>query len=377
MIAAAVGFGVVAISPFTIMPLLVGAMITDLDLSVKQAGYVAAAEMAGSGLAALVVSIFVAGLNRRFIAAAGLSLFVICNLAAAVAGSLETLLVARFVTGISSGMVVATISAIFAGTRVPERSFSFLFMGNLLFGMTAFLALPSLVLAHWGLSGTYVVLAILAAAVATILVTSLPNEPSLTEESKDSNRSILGTGAVFGLIGVLVYFIAIGALWSFVEQLGTARNLAQNHVGLVLSATQVAGIFGALLAAWLTTKFGRRRPILAGTLVSLAAMALYLTGSNLSAYALASVLFFFAFIFTAAYLVGVLSAHDRAGRLAALGVTMQTAGLAIGPAIAGETITRGGYPGLIWLASGCLIVSFALMMGATSKSNAPERQPAK
>lgn len=371
MIIAAICFGVVAVSSFTIMPLLVGAMIADLDLSAKQAGYVVAAEMAGNGLAALVVSVFIARLNRRLAAAFAVGLLIIGNLAAAVAGDLGTLLATRFVVGISSGTVMATVSAIFAGTRNPERNFSLFFTGNLLFGVIAFLTLPSLILVPWGLSGAYYLLAAVAAVVVVFLLGYLPKERAVAHGNKDSISSLLSTSAIFGLAGLLVYSVAMGALWPFVEQLGVARNLALNHIGFVLSATQFSGICGALLAAWLATRFGRRRPIAAGTVVLLSAMALYLFGMDLASYALASILFYFAFFFTLAYLMGALAVLDRAGRFAVLGVTMQTAGLALGPAIAGETITRSGYAGLIWLAAACLGLSFIFMMFGTRNSTGP------
>jgi len=340
MIVAAICFGVVAVSSFTIMPLLVGAMITDLDLSVKQAGYVVAAEMAGNGLAALVVSVFIARLNRRLTAAIAVTLLIIGNLASATSGDLGTLLASRFVVGISSGTVVATVSAIFAGSKTPERNFSLFFTGNLLFGMIAFLTLPSLILAPWGLSGAYYLLAAVAAFVVVFFLAYLPRGRVLEHGAKDSLSSYLTTNAILSLAGILVYSMAMGALWPFVEQLGVARELAQNHIGIVLSATQFSGICGALLAAWLATKFGRRRPITAGIVVLLSAMALYLVGTSLLSFGLASILFYFAFFFTMAYLMGVLAALDRAGRIAVLGVTMQTAGLALGPAIGGETIAR-------------------------------------
>ncbi len=373
MIVAAVAYGVVAVSPFTIMPLLVGAMLGDLELSVKQAAYIVAAEMGGSGLAALLVSVFITRLNRRHIASGALSLFVVSNLLAAGVNDPDMLLSARLLAGVSAGTVVATVSAILAGTRTPERNFSLFFMGNLSFGVIAFLTLPSLIFAHWGLSGAYGLLAVLAAIVMVFFFSGLPAGHVGTQGRDDSSSSLFRPVAVSGLVGMLVYFIGVGALWPFVEQLGVVRDLAPDRIGLILGATQFSGIGGALLAAWLTIRFGRRLPIIAGTFVSLLAMMLFLVGTQLWSYALASVLFYFAYIFTLTYLAGVLAALDPAGRIAALGVTMQTAGSALGPAIAGEMITRGGYADLIWLTIFCLIVPLFFMMGATYKLHALNR----
>lgn len=360
---AAVAFGVIAISPFTILPLLVGALVSDIGFTLKQAGYVAAAEMTGSGLAAFITSMFVARLNRRLAAFASLGLFIVSNLVAARVGELELLMLTRFIAGVGSGTTVAIVSAIFAGTKLPERSFSMLFMGNLVFGMVMFLALPSLILSVWGLSGVYVLLALLAIGVL-ILLPWLPRSAVGTEPDDKPARLSINFIAGLALSGMLIYFVGIGALWPFVEQLGVIRQLAHNSIGAVLSSAQVGGICGALLAAGITTRFGHRKPIIAGIMLSLFAMAMFIFYTDLWFYAVACVLFYFSFIFTLAYLVGILSALDPLGRLAALGVTMQTAGLALGPALAGEMFVRNGQGGLVGFAAICLLVSFFTMMGA-------------
>lgn len=362
---AAIAFGVIAVMPFSVMPLLVGGMISDLALTVKQAGYVASAEMVGSGLAALMVSLVIVRLNRRIASAFALILFVGTNLVAASSESSMALLVVRFFTGISSGIVMAIISAILGSTSSPERNFSFFFMSNLIFGVIAFLTLPVLIFATWGLSGAYYLFAALGAGVLVVFALSIPSGQGAEGGAPEGAGPLsLTSASIAGLVGMLFLYVAVGALWPFVEQLGASRALDQKQIGFVLSATQVSGICGSLAAVWLATRFGRAKPIAFGAAVALLAMALLLFDDGKATYAAAAPLFYFSYLFMLAYMSGVLSALDGAGRIIAIGVTMQTAGLAIGPASAGEFISRSGYTALLWFTSACLLLSLLSMLRA-------------
>lgn len=336
-------------------------MISSLGLTVKQAGYVAAIEMTGSGLAALIISAIVIRLNKRLAIAGALTLFIICNLITADTNTLEALLSVRFITGISSGTIVATVNAIFAASKSPERSFSLLFMGNLIFGMIAFLLLPPLVIEHGGLGGVYRLLAGLG---VTILLVSLklPAATSLSQNTTGTKSITTKPTALLGLASMFIYFTAIGALWPFLEQIGITWGFEHKQIGIVLSASQLSGISGALLAAWLAIRFGRVKPIVIGTSFSVIALILFSTEANLLSYAVAVVVFYFAFIFTLVYLAGALAAIDPTGRVAAIGVTMQTAGLAFGPALASETIIQTDYSVLFWVVAGCHMFSLLLII---------------
>jgi len=79
----------------------------------------------------------------------------------------------------------------------------------------------------------------------------------------------------------------------------------------------------------------------------------------------AAIIFNFSFTFTMPYLLGTLSQIDPQGRIVVLGFTMQTIGLALGPALAavllvGNDYTRIGWLGVVFFGSSFILFRLAL-----------------
>jgi len=336
-----IGIGVAAASPVILLPIVVGAMIDSLGISAREAGFVAAAEMLGAGTATLALSLRVHSWNRRTIVFCSLSVFILANLAAILVDSWAALAAVRFVAGIGGATAAATVNAALASTRNPDRSFGLFITGALTLAVAGLPGL-SLVTAAWGLTGAYTVFAILG----IVALLAAPRFPLFNGDRVDIGRKggrVARGRAVVALLAILIYFIGQGAVWTYLERIGVAAGIDAARVGGALGIAHVAGILGATLAAWLGHRLGRSRPMIAGFLVSFGSVYLLGGSASYAAYLAAAGFFAFAWYFTLSYFFGLKSALDPAGRVIVLAVTMQAAGLAIGPALAGVLVTGSDF----------------------------------
>jgi len=342
-----IGIGIAAASPVILLPIVVGAMIDTLGISAREAGLVAAAEMLGAGVATLALSLRVHSWNRRMIILCALGLFILANLTAILAESWTALAAIRFVAGIGGATTAATVNAALAGTRNPDRSFGLFIMSAL---TLAVVGLPGLsfVTAVWGLSGAYVAFAILG-AIALLAAPRFPLFNGVRAAIGHKSGQVARGRAAVALLAILIYFIGQGAVWTYLERIGVYAGIDATRVGGALGIAHIAGVIGAALAAWFGKRFGRARPMIAGFLVSFASVYLLGGSASYAAYLGAAGFFAFAWYFTLSYFFGLKSALDPSGRIIVLAVTMQAAGLAIGPAVAGMLVIGSDYTWVVLL----------------------------
>jgi len=331
----------VAVAPVVLLPLIIGAFVDHLGLSSAQAGRIAAAEMAGAACATVLLPFVINRLPRRYLLAVAMVIFIIANLGSILAVESASLGIARFIVGVGSGGIVGGVIACFSATRNPDRSFAIFMFSNLSMGAVGFPLLPSLVLEPFGLVGLFIVLAV-AGLLALTLVGNIPK--AVTKgEGPTQETTFLRPIALVALLGVLAYFMGMGALWPFIERIGSDRALSSATIYTTLSLAQFAGMAGALLAVWMAVRLQRVHSLALGTSLTIAAMITLANTTGQASYMVATVTFFFAWIYTVPVLMAGLAELDRSGRVAVLGVTMQTAGLSVGPYMASFVSMQGSH----------------------------------
>src|SRR6266480_4630462 len=99
-LSALVGLGVIGtLGTWSFLPLVVSRAIADLGLDARFAGFLAAAEMAGGGVATFLASFIVHRYDRRLLTLWGLLLIALGSAVSVWANQFEVLLVSRAVTG--------------------------------------------------------------------------------------------------------------------------------------------------------------------------------------------------------------------------------------------------------------------------------------
>lgn len=350
--------GVTASMAATFAPFMVGALVEFGGLTTGRAGGIVSAEMAGAALGALASFYGVNKYDRRGIIVAGLSIFMIGNIVAASVDGFLPLMAVRTVCGFASAAVVATACACIAMSPEAERAFGYYFLTMIGTGALGAIAMPQIV-ALGGAKSIFLTYAIVALVMALVSL-KLPRLKIAEARGRKEIPSALAAEPLHALGAVLLWFVAFGAIWTFVERVGAVVQLSANDIGFAIAISQGGGAVGALIASILGLRMGAVKPIVVAATAYFAATISIPFVTSLQSYVLMVFMLSFGFSMGNPYLSGLLARLDTSGRLTSLGTLMQAGGLAIGPGVGALVISGADITNIIWLGAGAAVVSAGL-----------------
>lgn len=338
-----VGIGTCAVMVPLVMPLLMTAASTLFSVPSARAANIAVAEMAGSGIGALLVSIVLIRRDWRATAVAAFAGLLAVNVATLAIDTFALVLPLRLVSGIGAGICLGLASAGLAGLRNTERSLAIFFVAAFLVSAAALRTLPPL-LGKYGPESIFILLAA-AAAIGLILSASIPQRrplepmPNPSADTGDANQCAAWTGVA----GVLVFFMGVGSLWTFFSQIGIDAGLDSAAIGRGLGLGGLSGGAGALAAVLVAERAPRSLLLTVGLAAAAGAAVLLWSAIDSWSFAAAALLLLFSWNFTFPFMLGLLEEAESSGRFVPMGVAMSSFGFAGGPALAtlllGERVT--------------------------------------
>ena len=341
--------GIIGANMVIILPVIIGGLVDSLGLTSRQAGLIATAEFIGMAAANLGVAAVVHRWNRRALGVWMLVLMIAGNLSSVLADEFSVLFVTRVISGLSEGALVALMTAGVVSTRAPDRIFGTFLVANLSFAAISFTIIPR-ILQTWGAHGAFVWLAGLALcgmAVVHWFPRFAVNHGEQNEENTPAGGKIALVPAAFGLAAMFSFFLCIGSVWPYMERIGVFLGLTVETVGGRLALASIAGIVGAAMVAGLGIRLGRTLPLAIGTVSLAASLLLLLNGTGV--FFIVVLIFMWAWIVTLSYLTGAMAIIDPLGRVASIGVAMQSAGLMLGPALSAVLLGQNQYLNVAWL----------------------------
>ncbi len=201
-----------AIASLVILPLLVGAIVDEIGLTGREAGFIAAADMSGAVISTLWVAVTINRWNWRYVIFTAFSIIILGNIASVKADAFAPLFFARLFAGIGNGLIISIASAAFAGTRNPDRNFGILIAGQCGFGAGLLIYMP-FVLEHWGVDAAFIGIAGFAVAGMYLIRFFPASSITRAHESVSSPKIVIWWTAV-GLAAILIFFMAQHPLWS-------------------------------------------------------------------------------------------------------------------------------------------------------------------
>ncbi|MGI9272088.1 MAG: MFS transporter [Woeseiaceae bacterium] len=358
-----VALSVFAYSGFLGMSMIVGMLVDQLGFTPSEAGYVSSAEFWGIFVASLLTAAIVNRSNRQVIMTVALVLCIVGNVSSYALRDFTPMLVARFATGISAGIVYATSVAVLAGSKETARNFTYLIFSIALANAAILYGFPILG-AKVGIAGVYLFLASLA-VLGFFFVRFVPKhyQPLETTFSKndESVQHYPNYLSVVCLAAVFAFYFMAGSYWTYMERIGVDLGNTPAFVGKYIAIATLFSLAGCGLAYWLSRRLGLSIPLLL-SLFSVST-CLFVFGTSITT------VFFIAttaivFLFWNAidiFQLGTLANLDHTGRFCALTSASQGLGMATGPAAAAYLLDHGfGYSIVPFLGSAATFVAFLL-----------------
>jgi predicted MFS family arabinose efflux permease len=348
------------------LPVISTAWVDHLGFTEVQVGRVAGADLGGLAIGAVISALFVATVNRRYLATGAALVAIAANVLCIVYQTYEVTLWLRLLAGIGAGVYTGIAVATIGGHSRPAFAF-----GLELFAFAGSQGAELKLLPYLSMEGIYIAL-IATYIVGLIFISWLPKHP--VEKALDVEVDVEEAGGkhhaehqhvpayvpwlVLGAI-VLTY-INIGAYWTYIELSTVDSDASREWVASMLWVSSVFSVIGCLFAVLLSNRYGLARPLLV-TLVFQASIVLMLTFGITNATVAISMFFFnFCWIFVDIYQAATIANVDRSGRFPAMIPAAQGLGNFLGPNIAASVLAWNfGYNGVFIM---CAVASIAAML---------------
>jgi len=361
-----------ALAGYTVMvgiPVISTAWVSLLGFTEVQVGRVAGADLGGFSLGAIVMSLFIARVNRRLLAVYSAALAITGNALCMVMLSYEETLWLRFMAGIGSGAFTAIAIATLAGTSKPARAFNILLFSFAFSQGGELYLLPKLTMNQIYLFfiGTYIVgLLFLPWLPSRPVEKSLDVELDVEDEKHAHHQEhvqVPRSVPWLVLAAVLFTYLNIGAYWTYIELASAASSADPEWVGELLVYTSVFSVIGCACATLISNRFGLARPLLATLIAQAVIVGMLANGITNINVMISMFAFNFCWIFVDVYQSATIANIDHSGRFAALMPGAQGLGQILGPNLAASILALGlGYGSVFVMCALASLTGFAIYL---------------
>lgn len=368
---AAIALTVIAMAPFLVLPLYVGAAAENLGLNQQQIGFLASAVAAGSAISSVVMMLLVRRVRWRRAGLVALSLMLVPMCLSIFADDVVTFMALQGLAALGGGSTYSLALTALSDRHHPDRAFGMSIAAQVSFQVVGMLLLPQLV-AGAGIDGM-LALFVAMELLGLVLIAWLPDSgkslPSIV-----GNASIVSLPVLLALGGCFFFFFNVGAMWTYIERMAVMAGFEAQQIGLGLAIGVSLGIPGALLASWCGDRFGRIGPLTIGALGTVVAVYMLGQGMQFSTYVVAAALYNFVWNFSLAFQYAAVNAVDTSGRGVAAAPAFHGAGVAVGPALAALYVTETSLVAVNVLAGSAAVASLLLFVVAIVLAGRNDRQ---
>lgn len=346
------------------LPVISTAWVTHLGFTEVQVGRMAGADLAGLAIGAVIAALFVARVDRRYMAAVAAAIAIAANVLCIYHPTYDVTLWLRLAAGIGAGIYTGIAVATIAGHSRPAFAF-----GLELLAFAGSQGAELKFMPYLSMDGIYLVLAG-AFVVGLLFIAWLPRRPaakSLDVEVEESDgdhhvehKHVPAYVPWVVLAAIVLTYINIGAYWTYIELAASESEASPGWVASMLWISSVFSVIGCLFAVLLSNRYGLARPLLATLILQAIIVVMLVTGINNVNVAISMFMFNFCWIFVDIYQAATIANVDRSGRFPALIPAAQGVGNFLGPNLAASVLSYGlGYNSVFIL---CATASIMAML---------------
>ena len=329
-------------------------------------GTMATLELFSISLVSIIVSRNTHLVKSRLPFLVGGLIVVIGHLLTIYARDLNMIFLARVVSGLGSGAIVASVMVMIVRGQNALMTFALLNSGVGVAGVLLSLTVPRII-STYGMEGAYFVHLIFS----LFIFVFIPLISSLGDKKEEQLQFSPYTGKAgwIAMFGVAFAFFAHGGLLTFAERIGAGLSISTITMGNAFAVGGILTIIGPLIAGFIGGRYGSMRP-------SVLFLALMIFVAFFVANAWNPMIFFIAIpifgllpIMWTPFFLGGIANLDSSGRLAAAHPAFVTMGGAIGPMLMGYVSDYGGFSAIGWVAMFFILVSIPMVIIGTNAAD--------
>jgi MFS family permease len=172
----------------------------------------------------------------------------------------------------------------------------------------------------------------------------LPSHSARQHSTGPALRAPFSFSALLAVIAVFLTQLGQGAFWSMEENYGSNAGFNSHAIGMILSASTLLLLLGAVGAACAGNRFGRYNSLLIVIALNAFSILLVSTIAIQWVYLAANLLQSVTNLSAVIYQLGLAACMDRGGRVVAVSTALVTLGNGIGPGLAASLYGVFGAP---------------------------------
>lgn len=361
-------------SVLTLLPLWVGTMTETLGFTTQQVGFMASADMVGIFITSTSAVMWVRKYPWRMTVMVGILLFLVANLGSLYVRDFTFLYLLRILAGMGCGASYAVALAALGDTKNPDWSFGLMVTAQVGFGFIGFEVLPALI-EQYGFNAFFHYLNgwLLLALVASVVFFPARGLDGKAEATLKLKEIGVPAGAAFA--GTVILYIAISAVWGYMERMGVAVDMQAARVSEIIGWGYLISVLGSLAAPVVSKWIGRSSAMLlalAVMLVCFIGLAQMTVENAFRFYLVTTIAFQFFWSFVLPPLMATFNAVDESGRFIVLCSPAFKVGEIIGPPLAAFWIANGSYTPVLWLGGICATVGILLLVAVDRSATGGE-----
>lgn len=338
-IASAVILSKIGGAAFIVQPGFVQGMVNYLGFTDQQAGYAASAEMFGFAITTMILVFVSDRINWRTAMRVLLAIVVASNAACLISERFEFFTAMRFLAGIGGGGLVSLTFASLGKTSNPDRNYGIMVSCAMVFAAIVLFLMPT-IYSNWGMRG-FITFLLLYSLIGFPLTAFLPTSGEQHGQEEADAVDLPGGLKAFAIAAMLAYFVGQGGVWAYLGLMGEAGGASEQAVANALTFAQIAGIGGAMTAVILGARFGRLPPLILAIACGVIPLLVLMAGNGSMVYGGSVFVYNYGFNLAHPFLLATMAAFDRTGKVVVFAVAAQTAGMAVGPALAALLVENG------------------------------------
>lgn len=358
-----------------IAPVIAAKLVSQFGLSSTEVGGLLSLELGAFSLATVPAYLWLRRVNLVTATRVFTLIAVAGNVASGFVDSYGLLVASRIVTSLAAGSITVIILTLSSKTANPSRAYGLFVTAQLVMGAIILAVFPA-VFANANVSAVYWTMAGLA--LCCLLVSGRIDGNGLRAGSRTADQELASARTVrvpklkagLGLAAVLLFYISLSGVWSFMAQIAGGANIGLGTTSLILALATVPGIASSMLATFLGDHPRRALFLILGYVGLTASVAMLVGLSGAVQFALAAILFKFTWTFILPYLLSSISDLDASGQLMNTTNLMIGTGFAVGPILGGILIeATGGFTAMLAVAGVGALVSMLFAAGIQRRTS--------
>lgn len=353
---------------FLLLPTLVAAAASDpgLHFNEWQLGILSAVLSAGTMVAGLMAPFWIRTVSWRRAALWAILGLVGANGTALRVHDFPGFCLLQGMVGFFGGSLYSLSLTVLSDAKRPDRAFTCAIGAQTLYQAIALVAGPFL-MAAGGMNGVLLFFAGLSAS-GLLFVGVLPGHGRMGTVAHGPVNALLSVPVVLSLAGCFLFYMNIGAFWTYIEPIGRAAGIGGEAIANALAAATVASLLGVLLTYVLGVRLGYALPIGVSALTIALAVAVLWSPPTVLVLFLSNSVYAIAWNVSMTYQYSAVNQVDSSRRAVALAPSFHNAGSAVGPAVAAYAVRPGDFSGVLWLVCASVALSFLCFAIALQRS---------